>query len=90
MPSACSFLRRLVSNSAKTPSLADDRAGVDWLLGNLGRPTALQLMDDVLQVLHQAREPVDAGDDQRVAGTQEVEQDLKLSPQLAFGAGLLF
>ena len=49
-----------------------------------------QLMHDVLQVFHRPGEPVDAGDDQGVAGLHEVEQHLQLSPAIAARtAGLL-
>jgi hypothetical protein len=46
-------------------------------------------VDDVLQVLHRSGEPVDARHHQRVAGTQEVEQDLQLGARAALGARLL-
>ena len=62
----------------------------DRLLGGFERdPPALQFVDDVLQVLHGAREPVDAGDDQRVAFAQEVEQDLEFGPRATLGTRLL-
>jgi hypothetical protein len=38
---------------------------------------------DVLQVLERAREPVDAGDHERVAAAQEVEEKAELGPPLA-------
>jgi len=41
---------------------------------------------DVLQVLHRARQPVDAGDYERVALTQELEQPLQLGAVVAAGS----
>ena len=57
--------------------LAGGSAGVDRLLGCLQRDTpGLQLVHDVLQVLQRTRQAIDAGDDERVAGAQEIEQHL--------------
>jgi hypothetical protein len=47
-------------------------------------------VDDVLQVLHRSREPVDARNDQRVALAQEVEQNLQLGTRAPLGSRLLF
>jgi len=68
--------------------LARGRAGVHGLLGGAqGDALRLQLVHDVLEVLQRAREAVDAGDHQRVAGLHEVEQHLQLGPPVAAGAG---
>jgi hypothetical protein len=62
-------------------AVASGRARVHRLLGCAqGDTTLLQLMHDVLQVLHGPGEPVDAGDDQGIAGLHEVEQRLQLGP----------
>lgn len=67
--------------------LAGGRRRIDRLLGSLERyAPALQLVDDVLQILHRARQPVDTRDDQGVAFAQEVEQDLQLGPPAAIRA----
>jgi len=46
-------------------------------------------VDDVLEVLERAGEPVDPGDHERVALAQEVEQNLELRPAVARGAAPL-
>lgn len=56
---------------------------VDGLLrGPQGHAPRLQLMDDVLQVLDAAGEPVDARDHQRVARTKKLQQRRQLAPAL--------
>src|SRR4051812_17470154 len=86
MPSSWRSRRRLVSNSANTPSMSQERlargrAGVHGLLGRAqGDAATPQLVDDVLEVLQRAGEPVDARDHQRVAGLHELEQHLQLGP----------
>ncbi len=68
--------------------LASGGRGVHRLLGRLQRhPLGLQLMHDVLQILHRPGQAIDAGDDQGVALAQEVEQDLQLAPPVAAGTG---
>ena len=71
--------------------LAGRGAGVDRLLGRLQRDTAgLQLVHDVLEVLQRTRQAVDAGDHERVAGAQEIEQQLQFGAAVATrAAGLL-
>ena len=57
--------------------LAGCGAGIDRLLGRFQRDTAgLQLVHDVLEVFQRTRQAIDAGDDERVAGAQKIEQDL--------------
>jgi hypothetical protein len=52
------------------------RAGVDWLLGRLqGRAASLDRAHDVLKVSNAAREPINAGDHQHVAFTEEVQDN---------------
>ena len=46
----------------------------------------LELVHDVLEVLQRARQTVDAGDDEGVAGAQEVEQHLQFAAAVAAGA----
>ena len=70
--------------------LAGRGAGVDRLLGRLQRDAlGLQLVHDVLQVLQRARQAIDAGDDERVAGAQEVEQHLQFAAPVAARAARL-
>ena len=53
-------------------------------------PSGLELVHDVLEVLQRARQTIDAGDDERVAGAQKVEQHLQLGAAVAARAtGLL-
>ena len=52
-------------------------------------PLGLQLVHDVLQVLQRARQAIDAGDDERVAGAQEVEQHLQFAAAVAARAARL-
>lgn len=64
--------------------LAGGGAGVDRLLGRLERHSpALQLMDDILQILHRTGEPINPGDDKGVTLPQEVEQDLQFGSRAA-------
>jgi hypothetical protein len=71
--------------------LARRGAGIDWLFSRLqGDTSGLELVHDVLKVLQRARQTVDAGDDQGVAGAQKFEQNLQLSAAVAARAtGLL-
>jgi hypothetical protein len=46
-------------------------------------------MHDVLEILETPRQPVDAGDNQRVAGAQKLQQDVELRAALALRAGPL-
>jgi hypothetical protein len=70
--------------------LAGGGAGVDGLLRRLQRDTAgLELVHDVLKVLQRARQAVDAGDHERVAGAQEIEQYLKFGAAVAARAACL-
>ena len=70
--------------------LARGSAGVDRLLGRLERDTsALQFMDDVLEILHRLREVIDAGHHPRVALTKEGEEQLEFGPPFPASAGLL-
>ena len=78
IPSSCRSRRRLVSNSANTPSMSRNAlpAAVPVSTGcsvaRRATPFCLQLVDDVLQVLQRAREPIDARDHQRVAAAARI------------------
>ena len=64
--------------------LASRGAGVDRLLGRLqGDTPGLELVHDILDVLQRPCQTIDAGDDERVAGAQEVEQDLQFGAPVA-------
>ena len=89
MPSSRRSRRKLVSNSANTPSRSRNAlpAAVAVSTGcsvafSLA-PFAFQLVHDVLQVLHRSGEPVDASDHQCVAVIQEIEQHLELGAPVA-------
>src|SRR5262245_46506133 len=60
--------------------LARRSAGVDGLLRGLQVDAPFpKLVNDVLEVAQASRQTVDAGDDQSVAGPQELQQRLKLA-----------
>jgi hypothetical protein len=78
------------SDNASTAAAVEERlagsiAGIDRLLGRLqGDTSDLEFVHDVLEILQRARQTVDAGDDdERVAGTQKVEQHLQLGAAIA-------
>jgi hypothetical protein len=55
-----------------------------------GDTSGLELVHDVLEVLERAGQTVDASNNERVAGTQKVEQHLQLGAAIApRAAGLL-
>ena len=69
--------------------LASCGAGVDGLFRRFERDApALQLMNDILKILHRSREPVDPGNNERVAFAEEVEQHLQLGTPASPGPGL--
>jgi hypothetical protein len=54
------------------------------LLGRLQRDAAgLQLVHDVLEVFQRSRQAINAGDDKRVTGAQELEQCLEFGAAVA-------
>jgi len=77
--------RRLVSNSANTPRMSRNAfpaaapVSTGCSVAFKATPLGLELVHDVLEVLERTRETIDASDDRRVAGAQEVEQHLQFA-----------
>ena len=71
--------------------LTSSVARIDGLLGRFEVHAALlQIMDDVLQVTKRTREPINAGDDEGVATSDELEGSIELLSSLPSGSTCLF